>query len=32
MQFKVFRALDGACVSGTSPDRPRIRAPRKAGG
>ncbi|MGA7742770.1 MAG: metallophosphoesterase family protein [Polyangia bacterium] len=30
-QFKVFRALDGKRVFGTSPDRPCIGPPRKAG-
>jgi predicted phosphodiesterase len=31
-RFKVFRALDGERVFGTSPDRTCFRAPRKAGG
>ena len=32
MNFKVFRALDGERVFGTSPDRPCIRASRRPGG
>ncbi|MGB8298127.1 MAG: metallophosphoesterase family protein [Polyangia bacterium] len=32
MRFEVYRALDGERVFGTSPDRPCIRAPRKADG
>jgi hypothetical protein len=29
MQFKVYRALDGERVFGTSPDKPSTRAPRR---
>ena len=32
MKFKVFRALDGGRVFGTTPDRPCFRTPRKQGG
>ncbi len=32
MKFKVFRALDGGRVFGTTPDRPCFRSPRKQGG
>jgi hypothetical protein len=32
MQFKVFRALDGERIFGTSPDRPCFRSPRRTGG
>ena len=32
MKFKVYRALDGGRVSGTTPDRPCFRSPRKQGG
>jgi predicted phosphodiesterase len=32
MRFEVFRALDGERVSGTSPDKPSMRAPKKQGG
>jgi predicted phosphodiesterase len=31
MEFEVFRALDGERVSGSSPDRPGMRAPRRPG-
>lgn len=31
MRFKVFRALDGERVSGTSPGKPSMRAPRRPG-
>jgi putative phosphoesterase len=31
-RFKVFRALDGGRMFGTSPDTPCFRSPRKAGG
>ena len=32
MRFKVYRALDGERVFGTSPDRPHFRAPRRTAG
>lgn len=32
MRFKVFRALDGERVFGTTPDRSCVRAPRRPGG
>ena len=32
MRFKVYRALDGERVFGTSPDRPCTRAPGRPGG
>jgi predicted phosphodiesterase len=32
MRFKVYRALDGERIFGTSPDRPCFRAPRRTGG
>jgi predicted phosphodiesterase len=32
MKFKVYRALDGGRVFGTTPDRPCFRSPRKQGG
>jgi putative phosphoesterase len=32
MRFEVYHALDGERVFGTSPGRPRIRAPRRPGG
>ncbi len=32
MRFKIFRALDGERIFGTSPDRPCIRALRRPGG